>query len=124
SIIRRYGLRLRLHVTALPGSPDIVIDSAKTVVFVHGCFWHRHSCARGKSRPATRSAFWLAKFGDNVRRDRRSARLLRKSGWRVVVVWGCQVTRTNRLRLEGRLVRLLLGRGAHATANATGQASV
>lgn len=112
AIIRRFGVRPRLHVASLPGSPDIVIDSAKTVVFVHGCFWHRHSCARGRSRPATRPAFWLAKFGNNVRRDRRARRLLRMSGWSVVVVWECQATPTNRLRLERRLLRLLLGRGA------------
>ncbi|MEW6321501.1 MAG: DNA mismatch endonuclease Vsr [Acidobacteriota bacterium] len=107
AIVRRLGFKARLHVTRLPGSPDIVVDAARTAIFAHGCFWHRHSCARGESRPTTRAAFWSAKFQDNVRRDRRAARALRRLGWRVIVVWECRLRRAEIPRLERRLGRLL-----------------
>lgn len=82
------GIRFRLHRRLLPGSPDIVLPRFKTVIFVHGCFWHRHGCARTTS-PTTRSAFWRDKFKRNVERDRSNELLLRKLGWRVLVIWEC-----------------------------------
>lgn len=112
AIVRRMGFKTRLHVARLPGSPDIVVDAARTAVLVHGCFWHRHSCARGESQPTTRSAFWTAKFQDNVRRDRRAARALRRSGWSVIIVWECQIRRSTRYLLERRLERFLAARAA------------
>lgn len=108
TLVRRLGLRYRSHDRSLPGVPDIVIPAASTVILVHGCFWHRHSCARGESRPQTRAEFWENKFTENVRRDRRTARALRRLGWSVIVVWECQTKPTNRERLECRLRRFLI----------------
>ena len=110
SALRRMGFRPRHYVKILPGSPDIVIDTAMTAIFVHGCFWHRHSCPRGQSRPTTRAGFWRAKFADNVRRDRRVSRALRRSGWSVVVVWECQTRDVALERTERRLRRFLARR--------------
>jgi len=88
SYLHRAGLRFRLHAR-LPGRPDIVLPKHHAVVFVHGCFWHRHGC-RFTTTPATRTAFWNAKFADNVRRDARVQEQLAAAGWRVFVVWGCE----------------------------------
>jgi DNA mismatch endonuclease (patch repair protein) len=84
------GLRFRLHRKGLPGRPDIVLPKYKAVVFVHGCFWHRHKGCRFTTTPATNPAFWRRKFDENVRRDVRQRRKLRAAGWRVFVVWECQ----------------------------------
>jgi DNA mismatch endonuclease (patch repair protein) len=85
------GLRFRLHRPDLPGHPDITFPSRRAVVFVHGCFWHRHSGCPSTRTPKTRRRWWEAKFAANVERDRRARRLLRKGGWRVYVVWECQI---------------------------------
>ncbi|MFZ9916491.1 MAG: very short patch repair endonuclease [Phycisphaerales bacterium] len=95
SALHRAGFRFRLHGAALPGRPDIVLPRHRTVVFVHGCFWHRHGC-RLSSEPATRRAFWREKFARNRARDQRTARALRKLGWRVVTVWECSLRTTDR----------------------------
>lgn len=84
------GLRYRLHVRGLPGSPDIVFPRHRAVVFVHGCYWHAHGC-RYSSVPATRREFWETKFADNRRRDARAVNALRLDGWRVLVVWECSM---------------------------------
>ena len=91
--LHRLGYRFRLHRRDLPGNPDIVLPRLKTVIFVHGCFWHRHSCRDGRNMPRTRTNFWKAKFTRNVERDRTARRILRKAGWKVHVIWECQ-TRT------------------------------
>ncbi|WP_343671578.1 very short patch repair endonuclease [Paraburkholderia heleia] len=96
------GLRFRLHQTSLPGSPDIVLKRHRTVILVHGCFWHGHSCPRGRP-PATRLDFWLPKLERNRVRDRRQARQLRGLGWRVLTVWECQTK--DPLKLARRLSR-------------------
>ncbi|WP_338062891.1 very short patch repair endonuclease [Sphingosinithalassobacter portus] len=83
------GLRYRLHGAALPGKPDLVFAKYRAVVFVHGCFWHRHEDCRFATVPATRPEFWRAKFSANVRRDARNAAELLDMGWRVAVVWEC-----------------------------------
>lgn len=94
-VVRRFlhsqGYRFRLHVRHLPGRPDIVLPKHKTVVFVHGCFWHGHAvCQRGR-RPQTNSAFWNEKLDNNRRRDRKAARLLARLGWKRIVVWECRM---------------------------------
>lgn len=99
------GLRYRLHVTELPGTPDIVLKRFRTAIFVHGCFWHRHCCARGRSMPTSRRAFWRKKFEANQKRDQENARRLRTLGWKVLVVWECE-TRSP-FRLAARLSRSL-----------------
>lgn len=84
------GFRYRLHRRDLPGRPDIVLPKYKTVIFVHGCFWHRHAGCRFAATPATHAQFWQEKLDGNVKRDRRSARALRAAGWRVLRVWECR----------------------------------
>jgi len=107
SIVRDLGFNHRIHATKLPGTPDIVIGSVRTAIFVHGCFWHRHSCRRGRSCPSTDAAFWEAKFTKNIRRDQRAARALRRLGWSVIVVWECQTARVKRGGINLRLGRFL-----------------
>ena len=85
------GYRFRLHRKDLPGTPDIVLPSRKMVIFVHGCFWHRHKGCGKASTPKTRVDFWSEKFERNVSRDERKESELRAAGWRVVTVWECQV---------------------------------
>ncbi|TDK53346.1 very short patch repair endonuclease [Antarcticimicrobium luteum] len=83
------GFRFRLDVRTLPGSPDIVLSKWRTVIFVHGCFWHRHAGCAYASTPATRPEFWQAKFAANVMRDLRNEEALLEQGWKVAVVWEC-----------------------------------
>jgi DNA mismatch endonuclease, patch repair protein len=94
STLHRLGYRFRLHCRELPGRPDIVLHRHKTVVLVHGCFWHRHSHCKYSYMPKSNTAFWRKKFEDNAERDRRAVRQLRKLGWRVIVIWECQTTDT------------------------------
>lgn len=83
------GLRYRLHGAKLPGKPDLVFAKHQAVVFVHGCFWHRHSNCRFATTPATRPEFWTAKFSANIERDERNVAVLLENGWRIATVWEC-----------------------------------
>ena len=96
-ILHAMGLRFRLHRKDLPGRPDIVLPKHRTVVFVHGCFWHRHEDCRYTTTPKTRQEFWQAKFAANVERDRRNRTDLQQLGWRVIVVWECELKMHNKL---------------------------
>jgi DNA mismatch endonuclease (patch repair protein) len=94
-IVRRLahslGYRYRLHRTGMPGTPDLIFPSRRKVIFVHGCFWHRHTqCAKG-SIPKTRRDFWEAKLAKNVSRDQRVLRDLNVLGWQALVVWECEL---------------------------------
>lgn len=91
SILHRMGYRFRLHDRSLPGAPDIVLRRYRTVVFVHGCFWHRHRDCRFAYTPKSRIGFWKAKFKSNVDRDMRVLKELRDLGWRVLIVWECEL---------------------------------
>ncbi|MFO0858512.1 MAG: very short patch repair endonuclease [Phycisphaerales bacterium] len=102
-MVHGLGYRYRLHASDLPGKPDIVLRRWHAVIFVHGCFWHRHRCRFGQATPRTRAAFWRKKFERNIARDRRVRADLRRQGWRVLVVWECQ------LRDSERIARLLAG---------------
>lgn len=104
SAIWRAGFRYRLNVKRLPGKPDIVFPRYRMAVFVNGCFWHNHSCRKGK-RPATNRDFWDPKLDRNVARDAANRRKLRKAGWRVYTVWECQLEQGTR-RVLGRLEQL------------------
>ena len=105
-LVHGMGYRYRLHVRNLPGRPDLVFPGRRKVVFVHGCFWHRHSCRRGQSVPSTRTA-WLDKLESNRRRDRRVRRKLRKLGWAVLVIWECQTGSSRSDLLRRRIVNFL-----------------
>lgn len=102
-LVHSLGYRFRLHDRSLPGSPDLVFKRLRKVIFVHGCFWHKHSCGRCRI-PTTRRAYWLAKIEGNAARDRRSRRALKKIGWASLVVWECEIKRA---ALAARLVRFL-----------------
>lgn len=91
SLVHRMGYRFRLHRRDLPGTPDLVFPRLKAVIFVNGCFWHRHSCANGKVVPRTRREFWVEKFAQNRHRDLRNRRKLSIQGWRVLELWECQM---------------------------------
>jgi DNA mismatch endonuclease (patch repair protein) len=106
-LVHSLGFRYRLHVRTLPGSPDLVFPSKRKVVFVHGCFWHRHRCRLGKPTPSTRAAFWKAKLLRNVERDREVRAALKKADWKTLVVWQCHTRDTD--RLASTLRRFLAG---------------
>jgi DNA mismatch endonuclease, patch repair protein len=97
-VLTALGFRYRLNVNKLPGCPDIVISRLRLAIFVHGCFWHRHSCKLGQPRPATNSDFWQKKLEENRERDKRKQAELRRLGWKVAVVWECQTMKTERLQ--------------------------
>lgn len=105
-LVHAMGYRYRLHVKALPGTPDLVFPRLRKVIFVSGCFWHMHTCGRCRI-PATRRPYWLAKLERNARRDRRTRRQLRKAGWQVLVVWECQTQAKSLERLRRRIDRFL-----------------
>lgn len=92
SALHRAGYRFRLHVKDLPGKPDIVLPKHKTVIFVHGCFWHRHKGCSRATTPSTNQEYWQQKFKRNVERDKREQAELKKLGWKVIVVWECEVS--------------------------------
>jgi DNA mismatch endonuclease (patch repair protein) len=91
SLLHKMGYRFRLHVTDLPGRPDIVLPKYKTVIFVHGCFWHQHKGCKKSTTPTNRREFWAAKLEGNAARDKRHRGALEKLGWRCLVVWECQL---------------------------------
>ena len=100
SLLHRAGLRFSLRRKDLPGRPDLVLSKYQTVIFVHGCFWHRHKGCKVATVPKTRKAFWLAKFTGNVARDKRNIRSLERQDWKVIVVWSCDVLRDPKAVLE------------------------
>lgn len=88
-ILHRLGLRYRLHARELPGRPDIVFRRRKLAIFVHGCFWHGHSCAKGRP-PKSRLDYWAPKLATNAARDFANVRALEQAGWQVLIVWQCE----------------------------------
>jgi len=90
-LLTKMGLRYRLHRADLPGKPDIVMPGRKLVIFVHGCFWHGHDCARGARVPKANRDYWVAKVGRNRARDATSRAALEAAGWRVETVWECEL---------------------------------
>ncbi|MGE4307294.1 MAG: very short patch repair endonuclease [Novosphingobium sp.] len=91
SALHAAGLRYRIHRKDLPGSPDLVFPKFGAVVFVHGCFWHRHPGCPKATSPSTRPEFWADKFAKNIERDERSRQSLIDAGWRVATVWECSL---------------------------------
>ncbi len=103
------GLRFRLRRDDLPGKPDLVFPARRIALFVHGCFWHGHDCPRGARVPQANRAYWLAKIGRNVARDRRNLADLRKLGWKPAVIWECETVDAARL---SRLLARRIGKPA------------
>ena len=111
SLLHRAGVRFSLRRKDLPGRPDIVLPKYRAVVFVHGCFWHRHKGCKVATMPKSGKAFWMAKFKGNVARDRRNTRDLERLGWKVLVVWECEVMREPQAVLRYLLAGLGVRRG-------------
>ena len=105
--VRKYlharGFRYRLHVRDLPGSPDLVLPKYRLAILVHGCFWHRHGGCKYATTPASNAERWKQKFDANTARDARKESALRAAGWRVIIVWECEL----RHSAEERLQRLI-----------------
>jgi DNA mismatch endonuclease (patch repair protein) len=106
-VLTRLGARYRLHRADLPGRPDIVLPGRRLAVFVHGCFWHGHDCARGSRVPQARRDYWTAKIAGNRARDARNTEALAALGWRVETVWECELKARALPVLEDRLRTLL-----------------
>ncbi|WP_420463387.1 very short patch repair endonuclease [Candidatus Palauibacter sp.] len=106
-LLHSLGYRYRLHRRDLPGTPDICFPGRKKVIFVHGCFWHRHEGCRRTTTPKTRTSFWENKFTANMVRDRRNMSGLAEIGWEAIVVWECETADLE--ALASRLVRFLDG---------------
>ena len=93
SLLHKAGFRYRLHALTLPGKPDLVLPRFRTVIFVHGCYWHRHGDCKKATIPSTRTDFWLDKFQGTIERDRRVVGELAKLGWHVIIIWECELVR-------------------------------
>jgi DNA mismatch endonuclease (patch repair protein) len=91
-LLHSLGYRYRLHVKKLPATPDLVFAGRRKVIFVHGCFWHRHEGCSKATFPKSRQEFWGEKFRRNTERDRQAVSALEKAGWKVLIVWQCQLT--------------------------------
>jgi DNA mismatch endonuclease (patch repair protein) len=101
------GFRFRLHTKKLPGSPDLVLPKHKVAIFVHGCFWHRHAACKYATTPSSNVDRWETKFKDNVERDERNSNALDALGWKVIVVWECEL-RTSSIDRLNRLITEIL----------------
>lgn len=113
SWLHRHGYRFRLHRKDLPGCPDIVLPKYRTVIFVHGCFWHQHERCRIASRPKSNTGYWMAKLSKNVQRDIAVYGELRAMGWHVAIVWECETKDKNSLNKAMKLIQLTMGELLH-----------
>ncbi len=106
SLLHRAGYRFRKNVSDLPGTPDVVLPKYDTVIFVHGCYWHRHDCRKGRSMPSTNTEFWKEKFERNVERDAENEKYLQELGWQVLTVWECDLNDNPVEAVEELMVKL------------------
>lgn len=98
------GFRYRINVKTLPGKPDIVLPKYKTIIFVNGCFWHGHNCKKGKL-PSSNTDFWKEKISNNKSRDTKNSDLLVKLGWKVIIIWQCEISKIdNRTKILNKLL--------------------
>jgi DNA mismatch endonuclease (patch repair protein) len=102
SLLHRLGYRFRLHRKNLPGRPDIVLPKYRTVIFVHGCFWHQHPGCKRAALPKQNTDFWLQKLRTNAERDEQTLRALAELGWKTVVLWTCELKDIEKLTSEIR----------------------
>lgn len=108
-LVHSLGYRYRLHYTKLPGKPDLAFPARRKVIFVHGCFWHRHAapkCWRARV-PKTRHDFWIPKLNANVGRDAANIAAIRARGWTVMVIWECETTAQHREELRTKIIQFL-----------------
>jgi len=105
SSLHRMGFRFRIHSKKLPGRPDLTLNKYRAVIFVNGCFWHGHKRCRKATIPVSNRRFWKSKIEKNIMRDRKIHREIRRLGWRVFVVWECQL-----LKKKDEMVRIVAGR--------------
>ena len=92
------GYRFRLHGSSLPGKPDLVFKKKRKVIFIHGCFWHCHSCRAGKNKPKSNTEYWGPKLKRNKLRDHENQKELKKMGWELLVVWECAIRDKNKVK--------------------------
>ena len=104
-VLRRLGVKFRIHERGLAGSPDIILPGSLTAIFVHGCFWHRHKGCKKTTTPRTNRDYWLAKFAKNRERDSKAQHTLQMMGWKVLTIWECQTG--NAEALERTLLHML-----------------
>lgn len=104
-VVHAMGYRFRLHRRDLPGAPDLVFPSRRKVIFVHGCFWHRHDCPDGRKIPRSKPEYWVPKLERNKQRDKASVAQLEKLGWKALALWECQLKDLDQLR--GAITRFL-----------------
>lgn len=97
SLLHSMGYRFRIHRKDLPGKPDIVLPKYKTVIFVHGCFWHQHPRCKRATMPKSNQDYWIPKIQRNIERDKENQRFLKEAGWKVVVIWECEVKNIDKL---------------------------
>ena len=107
-VVRKFlfgkGFRYRLYNKSLPGNPDIVLPKFKTIIFVNGCFWHAHKGCKYNRMPKTRTEYWIPKITGNVERDKMNLKILKKLGWKTLVVWECEL---NKEKAESTLTKLV-----------------
>lgn len=108
SILHKSGFRFRIQRKDLPGKPDIVLPKYKTIIFVHGCFWHQHEGCKKALPPKSNVSFWLEKFRKNKERDRKVIRTLQESGWKVIVVWQCEIPK---IKKNPEIIKKLISEG-------------
>lgn len=110
-VVRKFlfsqGFRFRKNVKTLPGKPDIVLPKYKTVIFIHGCFWHKHKNCKKAQLPETRKEFWENKISGNVERDKKNIRQLKKTGWQVIVLWQCRLGKKQSDKWQNLLIEKL-----------------
>jgi len=115
-LVHRMGFRFRLHRKDLPGKPDLVFPRLGKIILVHGCFWHLHDCPNGQVKPDQNSDFWQKKRSLNAERDKRNLQTLRRAGWKVLVVWECQLKKKKLNAVEQLLLQFLGGNNDYTTA--------
>jgi DNA mismatch endonuclease (patch repair protein) len=107
--VRKYlfkqGYRYRKNVKLLPGKPDIVLPKLKTIILIHGCYWHGHNNCKKAAKPTSNTDFWVEKIGKNVQRDKKVKRELKYLGWKVITIWECQLK--NKKLFDDRMKRLI-----------------
>lgn len=104
-LVHSMGYRYRLHRRDLPGKPDMAFPRLRKIIFIHGCFWHGHDCARGARMPKANREYWQKKISRNASRDASSIAALQSQGWRVAVIWECELK--DMAQIRGRLVKFL-----------------